>query len=121
MARTGSGDCAKTQRNIAAKAARPTRRIPATALLPGDNLFIIIALRNTSKCTGVVRSRPVREPGIAGGLSLITSETAMDQPEPKSVTQMLKAWGAGEPEALEKLVPAVYRELRRMAKRRMAM
>ena len=45
----------------------------------------------------------------------------MDQPEPKSVTQMLKAWGAGEPEALEKLVPAVYRVLRRMAKRRMAM
>jgi RNA polymerase sigma-70 factor (ECF subfamily) len=45
----------------------------------------------------------------------------MDQPDPKSVTQMLQAWGAGDPQALERLVPAVYRELRRMAKRRMAL
>jgi RNA polymerase sigma-70 factor (ECF subfamily) len=32
------------------------------------------------------------------------------------VTQLLKAWGAGEAGALDKLVPAVHDELRRMAR-----
>jgi ECF sigma factor len=32
------------------------------------------------------------------------------------VTQLLKAWGAGDREALEKLTPVVHDELRRMAR-----
>jgi RNA polymerase sigma factor (TIGR02999 family) len=36
------------------------------------------------------------------------------------VTRLLLAWGAGDEVALERLVPVVYRELRRMARRYMA-
>jgi len=36
------------------------------------------------------------------------------------ITQLLKAWSEGEPTALDKLVPLVYRELQRMARRYMA-
>jgi RNA polymerase sigma factor (TIGR02999 family) len=36
------------------------------------------------------------------------------------VTQLLQAWSAGEQGALDKLVPVVYQELRRLAKRYMA-
>lgn len=35
------------------------------------------------------------------------------------ITRLLKAWGDGDPAALEQLVPLVYRELRRLARRRM--
>jgi RNA polymerase sigma factor (TIGR02999 family) len=37
----------------------------------------------------------------------------------RSVTELLRAWRAGEREALDRLVPLVYRELRRMAQREM--
>jgi RNA polymerase sigma factor (TIGR02999 family) len=36
------------------------------------------------------------------------------------ITQLLKAWSEGEPTALDKLVPLVYQELQRMARRYMA-
>jgi RNA polymerase sigma factor (TIGR02999 family) len=36
------------------------------------------------------------------------------------VTQLLLAWGSGDGEALEKLMPVIYRELHRMARRYMA-
>jgi RNA polymerase sigma factor (TIGR02999 family) len=36
-----------------------------------------------------------------------------------TVTQLLRAWSAGDPEALESLTPLVYTELRRMARRYM--
>ena len=36
------------------------------------------------------------------------------------VTQLLKAWSAGDEAALDKLVPLVYRELHRAARRYMA-
>ena len=36
------------------------------------------------------------------------------------VTQLLKAWSEGEPTALEKIMPLVYRELHGMARRYMA-
>jgi RNA polymerase sigma factor (TIGR02999 family) len=39
----------------------------------------------------------------------------MDEP----VTQLLQAWSAGDPQALERLVPVVYGELRLLAQRRM--
>ena len=44
----------------------------------------------------------------------------MTEPAPEDVTQLLQAWSAGEPGALEKLTPLVYRELHRLAKRYMA-
>ena len=37
--------------------------------------------------------------------------------ESSNVTQLLKAWSAGDPGALEELTPRVYTELRRMAAR----
>lgn len=41
----------------------------------------------------------------------------MDKPaEPQEVTQLLVAWSNGDQEALEKLIPMVYRELRRLAR-----
>ena len=41
------------------------------------------------------------------------------QEQPREVTQLLLAWNDGDESALEKLVPLVYDELRRLAKRRM--
>jgi len=38
-------------------------------------------------------------------------------PSPHEVTQLLMAWSQGEQAALEKLMPLVYQELRRVAKR----
>jgi RNA polymerase sigma factor (TIGR02999 family) len=36
---------------------------------------------------------------------------------PANVTQLLQAWGSGDREAIDKLFPAVYEELRRQARR----
>jgi RNA polymerase sigma factor (TIGR02999 family) len=41
------------------------------------------------------------------------------QEQPREITQLLLAWNKGDESALEKLVPLVYEELRRLAKRRM--
>ncbi len=41
------------------------------------------------------------------------------QNEPREVTQLLLAWNGGDESALEKLIPLVYDELRRLAKRHM--
>lgn len=42
---------------------------------------------------------------------------AADTPSPKAVTDLLRAWSAGEPRAAEELMPVVYRELRVLAAR----
>ena len=39
---------------------------------------------------------------------------------PHEVTQLLRAWSEGEPDALEQLMPLVYQELYRLARRYMA-
>jgi RNA polymerase sigma-70 factor, ECF subfamily len=39
----------------------------------------------------------------------------MALPSPEEVTRLLRAWNAGEETALEKLIPLVYAELRRVA------
>jgi RNA polymerase sigma factor (TIGR02999 family) len=44
----------------------------------------------------------------------------MDGPSPPEVTQLLRAWGNGDERALEGLMPIVYAELRRTARRYMA-
>jgi RNA polymerase sigma-70 factor, ECF subfamily len=43
----------------------------------------------------------------------------MPTPSPQNVTQLLQAWGQGEDSALERLVPLVHQELRRVARRYM--
>ena len=50
------------------------------------------------------------------GISL-TNRTFMTELPPKSpeVTQLLIAWGNGDEAALDRLIPAVYSELRRIA------
>src|ERR1051326_6823929 len=44
---------------------------------------------------------------------------AATDPAPNQVTQLLAEWGAGDQAAIEKLMPLVYTELHRMAKRYM--
>ncbi len=43
----------------------------------------------------------------------------MHGPSPPEVTQLLRAWGNGDERALEGLMPVVYEELRRIARRYM--
>ena len=43
----------------------------------------------------------------------------MESPDPVEVTGLLKAWTGGEQAALDRLIPVVYDELRRMAHRHM--
>ena len=44
----------------------------------------------------------------------------MEEPRPHEVTGLLQAWSTGNEQALEKLVPLVYRQLHRAARRYMA-
>jgi RNA polymerase sigma factor (TIGR02999 family) len=44
----------------------------------------------------------------------------MELASSQEVTRLLKAWGAGDDEALEKLTPLVYRQLHEIARRYMA-
>ena len=44
----------------------------------------------------------------------------MAMPSPHEITDLLAAWNAGDPNALEKLTPLVYDELHRLAKMYMA-
>ena len=39
----------------------------------------------------------------------------MSEPSSSEVTQLLKAWGDGDKEALDRLIPVVYREIHRLA------
>ena len=41
----------------------------------------------------------------------------MEPPSPSEVTQLLKDWSSGDPEALDRLIPIVYAELRGVAAR----
>jgi len=43
----------------------------------------------------------------------------MPKPSSEDITGLLLAWGSGEREALDRLVPLVYQELRRLARRQM--
>ena len=43
----------------------------------------------------------------------------MDTPSSSNVTQLLIAWGNGDKDALDQLMPLVYDELHRMAARQM--
>lgn len=49
-----------------------------------------------------------------------TSEAYLDISSTHEVTRLLKAWGAGDEQALEKLTPLVYEQLHKVAKRYMA-
>lgn len=43
----------------------------------------------------------------------------MDTPRSEGITELLAAWGGGDQAALERLVPLVYAELKRIARRHM--
>lgn len=43
----------------------------------------------------------------------------MDDPRSEDITQLLAAWSGGDQDALERLVPLVYAELKRIARRHM--
>ena len=44
----------------------------------------------------------------------------MAEPSSGEITQLLRLWNDGDPDALEKLTPLVYRELHRLAARYVA-
>ena len=44
----------------------------------------------------------------------------MAEPSSGEITQLLRLWNDGDPDALEKLTPLVYRELHRLAVRYVA-
>src|SRR5687768_17241713 len=44
----------------------------------------------------------------------------MAMPPPQEITQLLQAWSQGEQAALDRLIPVVYKELRRLAHRHLA-
>src|SRR5258708_36409280 len=48
-------------------------------------------------------------------------EIRMDEGSSQPVTELLQAWSAGDEQALERLVPLVYGELRLLAQRRMSL
>jgi len=54
---------------------------------------------------------------LSGKISL----TAMGEPAQPPITQLLHAWSAGDEKALAQLMPVVYGELRRIARRRMSL
>jgi RNA polymerase sigma factor (TIGR02999 family) len=54
----------------------------------------------------------VTAPGPAGVL-----HARMPDPPPGEITTLLRAWGAGDPAARDRLMPVVYEELRRRAAR----
>jgi RNA polymerase sigma-70 factor, ECF subfamily len=67
-------------------------------------------------CAEIVERRCCAAPfGLAQSLSGKT----MEGPEPAVVTGLLKAWTGGDQAALDRLIPLVYDELRRMARKRM--
>ncbi len=43
----------------------------------------------------------------------------MGSPQPGQITELLRAWAAGEPAALDRLFPDVYNELKRIAESRL--
>ncbi|PYS65910.1 MAG: RNA polymerase subunit sigma-70, partial [Acidobacteria bacterium] len=43
----------------------------------------------------------------------------MPQPSPHEVSQLLRAWSSGDEAALQTLIPLVYEELHRIARRYM--
>lgn len=57
---------------------------------------------------------------IARFLSLPQENKGMAVPSSNQITQLLWAWGRGDNTAFEQLVPLIYQELRRMARRQMA-
>ena len=56
---------------------------------------------------------------LSGELKVGLPRGSMGTPSVHEVTQLLRAWSAGDREALDKLTPLVYRELHRAAKRHM--
>ncbi|MEL7058419.1 MAG: sigma-70 family RNA polymerase sigma factor [Acidobacteriota bacterium] len=54
-------------------------------------------------------------------IARILTQTGVDAPvDAKTVTQWLNAWSDGAPQAIDRLIPLVYRELRMIAGRMMA-
>src|SRR5947209_12134514 len=54
---------------------------------------------------------------MVGPVSIFFGRTAMSAPGPEGVTALLLEWRNGDEAALEKLIPLVYDELRRLARR----
>lgn len=71
-------------------------------------LFVSECLRE------VDQRRGIRPPALNGAEPIVTTRPVVRSP-PASVTQLLKDWRSGNPDALEQLTPLVYDELRRLA------
>ena len=67
-----------------------------------------------------MRETTVKVVSGGGKNSLSYSGMLMDQPYKHEITYLLKAWSAGDDQALEELTPLVYQQLHRVAQQHMA-
>src|SRR6185503_7458609 len=58
-------------------------------------------------------------PVVAGWLATLFAPMAMPEQEQQEITEALAALSPGAPDALERLMPLVYRELKRIAHRQL--
>lgn len=91
-----------TNARISSKTYHPHARI-----FPG----VVASRRGVLKCYNALSLHPAT---IISGKDLIMT------PSPQDVTRLLIDWGHGNPDALDKLMPLVYEELRRLAHRYMS-
>ena len=76
-----------------------------------------------SKTRNQSKNRKTIEISFLSTLSAFNWENfqgAMTKPSSQKVTQLLLAWGQGEQQALEKMIPLVHKELHRLAHRYMS-
>src|SRR5450759_5112183 len=65
-------------------------------------------------CNGSLRLRRLPSPGRQA--IILSSRIFMPHDQGSETTQLLRAWAGGDRDALERLIPRVYDELRRMAR-----
>lgn len=104
-----------------------TRRIRCRGPHPGECRYPVTRDGAGNRLTsGLQRPRAVgplassldrTRPGSYAASTLPRGLTAMATPPPQGVTGLLQAWGGGDAAALDQLVPIVYEELRRQARR----
>jgi len=66
------------------------------------------------------RNSPVVASSESAGLPTPPDGHSRSSPSKQAITVLLRAWGEGDEQSLEKLTPLVYAELRRVARRFMA-
>src|SRR5439155_24952713 len=80
------------------------------ALLPGPEK----AMATGNRYTGVGNYS-----GWVSQCIMLGTEARMTPAQPNDITRLLRAWGGGDAEALDRLTPVVFDKLRRISRRYM--